>query len=177
MTDCFNRAVAVVLSHEGGFSNHGSDPGGATNHGISLRWLKTQGLYGDLDDDGDVDIEDILAIDIGHATRIYREKFWQKNHYDRVIDCDVATKVFDMSVNMGAYQAHKILQRALNSIGDRLAVDGVIGPITVAATNTANPDDLLEALRHEQRLFYLSLIKRRPSLAVFEKGWLRRALA
>ena len=177
MTDCFNKAVAVILAHEGGFSNHGADPGGATNYGISLRWLKSQGLYGDLDDDGDVDIDDILAVDLCHATRIYREKFWQKNHYDRVIDCGVATKVFDMSVNMGPQQAHKLLQRALNGLGERLHVDGVIGPITLTAANTSDPDGLLDALRDEQRRFYLSLIKHRPALAVFQKGWLKRAAA
>ena len=175
--DCFNKAITVVLEHEGGFSNHEADPGGATNYGISLRWLKTQGLYGDLDDDGDVDIDDILAVDLDMAKRIYREKFWQKNHYDRVIDCDVATKIFDMSVNMGATQAHKLLQRALNGLGDSLAVDGIIGPITITAMNTVDPDSLVEALRDEQRRFYLSLIKNRPSLAVFQRGWLRRALA
>ena len=177
MSDCFNRAVAVILAHEGGFSNHGADPGGATNYGISLRWLKSQGLYGDLDDDGDVDIDDILAIDLGRATRIYREKFWQKNHYDRVIDCTIATKVFDMSVNMWPSQAHKLLQRALNGLGDTLQVDGIVGPITVTATNTSDPDELLDALRAEQRRFYLSLIKHRPTLAVFKRGWLKRAAA
>ena len=56
---CFSKAITVILKHEGGFSNHSSDPGGATNYGISLRWLKSEGLYGDLDDDGDVDIDDI----------------------------------------------------------------------------------------------------------------------
>jgi len=177
MTDCFNKAVAIILAHEGGFSNHGADPGGATNYGISLRWLKSEGMYGDLDDDGDVDIKDILAIDVGHATRIYRDKWWNKYHYDRVIDCEVATKVFDMSVNMGAAQAHKLAQRALNSLGGRLDADGIVGPITLSAINTAEPSNLLDALRDEQKRFYLSLIKHRPSLAVFKRGWIKRASA
>lgn len=175
--DCFNKAVLVILEHEGGFSNHEADPGGATNFGISLRWLKTQGLYGDLDDDGKVDIEDIKAIDIEIATRIYRDKWWNKYHYDRFIDCSIATKVFDISVNMGGRRAHKILQQAINYLGGNLVIDGIIGPITVKSANIENPGALLDEIRKEQKRFYLSLIAKRPAMAVFRRGWLRRAAA
>ena len=174
---CFSKAVIVILEHEGGFSNHESDPGGATNFGISLRWLKSEGMYGDLDDDGDVDIEDIKAIDIEIATRIYRDKWWNKYHYDRFVDCGVATKVFDMSVNMGGSRAHKILQQAIRSLGGNLSVDGVIGPITMKLSNIEDPGVLLEELRGEQKRFYLRLIANRPSMSVFRRGWLRRAAA
>ena len=36
----FNDAIPTVLRHEGGFENDVNDPGGATNFGVSLRWLK-----------------------------------------------------------------------------------------------------------------------------------------
>ena len=174
---CFSKALPVILKHEGGFSDHKDDPGKATNFGISLRWLKTEGLYGDLDDDGDVDIDDIKAIDFSVASRIYREKWWNRNHYDRIKDCDLATKVFDMCINMGSRQAHKIVQRSLSNLGNRLVVDGIIGPVTMTLINTVNTDALLEAIRDEQRRFYLRLIDKKPSLSVFKKGWLRRAAA
>ena len=174
---CFNKAVLVVLEHEGGFSNHKNDPGRATNFGISLRWLKDQGLYGDLDDNNTVDIEDIKAITVETASRIYREKWWEKYHYDRVIDCPLATKVFDMAVNMGGSRAHKILQGAINRIGGELIVDGIIGPRTITATNTSDSDTLLAEIRKEQEKFYLRLIAKKPALGVFRNGWLRRAAA
>lgn len=174
---CFSKAITVILVHEGGFSNHDDDPGGATNYGISLRWLKSQHLYGDLDDDGDVDIDDIMMVDRQAAVRMYREKWWDKYHYDRIIDCDIATKVFDMSVNMGGSRAHKILQHAINSLGGNLAIDGIIGPKTITATNIVDANTLLDELRHEQQRFYLALIARKPTMAVFRKGWLRRAQA
>lgn len=175
--DCFNEAIIRLKPLEGGFSNHKDDPGGATNYGISLRWLKTQGLLGDLDDDGDVDIDDILAMDWETAVSIYRDKWWNKYHYDRIKDCEIAGKVFDISVNMGARQAHKLVQRALRTLGADIAVDGIVGPITIKGMNTEDPDILLDEIRNEQRRFYLNLIKRKPSLAVFKKGWLRRAAA
>ena len=177
MSDCFNKAVTNVLKHEGGFSNHDADPGGATNFGISLRWLKSQGLYGDLDDDGDVDINDILALDIESASRIYRDKWWNKYFYDRIMDCTIAIKVFDMSVNMGGSRSHKILQHSLNYLGAKLNIDGVIGPLTITAINTEDPHLLVTEIRLEQKRFYLSLIARKPSMSVFKNGWLRRAEA
>ena len=174
---CFSKAITVVLEHEGGFSDHPSDPGGATNFGISLRWLRDQGLYGDFDDDGDVDIDDIKAITSETASRIYREKWWNKYHYDRIIDCDLATKVFDMSINMGSNRAHRILQQSINNIGGNLNIDGIIGPITVKAVNVDDKDMLMTEIRGEQRRFYLRLISKRPELSIFKKGWLRRAEA
>ena len=144
--DCFNEAIIKVLEHEGGFSNNEHDPGGATNYGISLRWLKSQGLYGDLDDDGDVDIDDILAIDRETSIRMYREKWWNKYHYDRVIDCEIATKLFDMSINMGGRQAHKLLQYSLRTLGANIVVDGIIGPATISATNIEDPEILLDEI-------------------------------
>ena len=174
---CFEKAVTVVLKNEGGFANHSSDPGGATNFGISLRWLKSQGLYGDFDDDGDVDIDDILTLDVEAATRVYRDKWWNANMYDRIINCDVATKLFDTTVNTGASRSHKILQRSLNNLGAKLVIDGVIGPITIKTTNTEDPETLLQAFRLEQKSFYMRLIHKKPSLAVFRNGWLARAQA
>lgn len=32
----FDTALARLLAHEGGYSNHPSDPGGPTNYGITL---------------------------------------------------------------------------------------------------------------------------------------------
>jgi lysozyme family protein len=33
----FERALAAVLVHEGGYVNHPKDPGGATNKGVTQR--------------------------------------------------------------------------------------------------------------------------------------------
>lgn len=174
---CFSKAIIHVLKNEGGFANHSSDPGGATNFGISLRWLKSQGLYGDFDDDGDVDIDDILKLDRESASRVYRDKWWNPNMYDRIVNCDVATKVFDTAINAGASRAHKILQRSLVNLGAHLDIDGVLGPVTLTATNNVFSDSLLAEYRDEQKRFYLGLIKNTPSFAVFRNGWLARAAA
>ena len=43
--DAFARAVAIVLSDviEGGLVDHPKDPGGLTNHGVSLRFALSAG--------------------------------------------------------------------------------------------------------------------------------------
>ncbi|MBX9704870.1 MAG: hypothetical protein K5Q00_01335, partial [Gammaproteobacteria bacterium] len=37
----YDYAASVVLLHEGKYTDHPADPGGATNYGISLRFLKS----------------------------------------------------------------------------------------------------------------------------------------
>src|SRR5690606_25383140 len=89
----------------------------------------------------------------------------------------VATKTLDLAVNMGRVPAVKLLQRALCVAGHPVDVDGVIGPQTIGAVNAADPDLLLELYRVQAARYYHDLVDRRPDLAVFERGWLRRALA
>ena len=61
----FDTAFRHLLGEEGGYVNHPADRGGATNWGISLRFLKAEGKIDanrdgrhdlDLDMDGDMDV-------------------------------------------------------------------------------------------------------------------------
>ena len=59
----FKQAHAFVRKWEGGFDDHPNDPGGVTNYGVSLAYLKDHGLdIGDINDDGVIDRKDILAM-------------------------------------------------------------------------------------------------------------------
>jgi len=176
----FNHAVGVVLKHEGGYINHRSDPGGATNYGISLRFLHARGeLDGieefDIDGDGDIDADDIKALSVQDARGIYFRYWWSKYNYHLLLDMDIATKIFDMSVNMGSRQSHKLAQRAARADGRLLKDDGLLGPKSFKGLNGCNPDILLGALRVQCECFYKSLINNKPEFKVFEAGWLVRA--
>ena len=79
---------------------------------------------------------------------------------------------FDMVVNMGQRRAVKILQKAYNSKGCKLVVDGLIGRKTIAASKKID-NSRLKVFRI---LFYTDLVERKPKLMDFIVGWLRRAM-
>lgn len=162
--DRFRVAIETVLRHEGGYVKDPNDPGGETNWGISKR------SYPHLD---------IARLTRDDAIAIYRRDWWDRYGYHRIKSIDVATKVMDLAVNMGAPAAHGCLQRALHACGQRhVAIDGQIGPQTITACNQVKPRvALLAALRAEAAAHYRGLIERRPDLARYERGWLNRAYA
>lgn len=173
----YTKAIRVVLEHEGGFVNDPVDPGGATNYGISLRWLSKQGLLGDFDHDGDVDVDDIRKMTRERAVELYYKEWWLKYGYYQLVHDDLATKVFDLAVNMGAKQSGKLLQRAIAQFDSKIEIDGVVGPKTIIAANKIMGESLVVVLRMEAMEFYASLIKKNPEFEKYRRGWTRRAMA
>lgn len=178
MSKSFEDAISFVMKHEGGFVNHKKDAGGATNYGISLRFLKSAGI--DIDGDSDSDIDDILAIDKQKASEIYKTYWWDRYGYDRIQDSDIAKKVFDLAVNMGAPRAHKLTQISVNRLRDKpIAVDGILGRQSFEAINELIKKDKSRALYLElienACHFYTNLVADNPELKVFLKGWINRA--
>ena len=149
----FNLAISVTLDNEGGLSENPSDPGGLTNFGISQRSYPN------------VDIRNLTR---DAAAAIYRRDFWR---YDAVLSQPVATKLFDMSVNMG-HTAIAILQRCVS-----VPADGLWGPTTCAAVNTVNAamPGLLDEYKMELANHYRNIVLAKPEMAQFLQGWLRRA--
>ena len=178
----FDAAIATVIHHEGGFVNHVKDPGGATNFGISLRFLDSVGDFdgdgwkdGDFDHDGDVDIDDIRGMTEQQAIGFYYTHWWEKYRYSHIHNQGVATRVMDMAVNMGGRQAHKILQRSMRSFGVLLVDDGILGAKTLEAINTTPPSLLEAAYRAQLDGFYRMLVELKPAdRSVFLNGWLNR---
>lgn len=174
----FELAIPIILAHEGPFVDDPQDPGGATNFGISLRFLK--GLTNrhkqlisvyDADQNGVIEQQDIRQLTRNAAINIYKTYWWDCYKYSEISDQKIATKIFDLAVNMGSKVAHICLQRALrSSIGVDFPEDGKLDSKIFHTINNAHPMVLLAALRSEAAGYYRSLKKPR-----FEKGWLRRA--
>ncbi len=158
----FEHAVSFVLAHEGGYSDDADDDGGETKFGISKR------SYPDID---------INALTVEQAKAIYKRDFWEPQLYKDIKDVNLATKVFDLAVNMGSSWAHRLVQRALRATGQDILEDGILGPMTLSAINKADLTDLLAALKSEAAGYYRTLAATKPKRAKFLKGWLKRAYA
>ena len=151
----FEYALAAVLRHEGGLADNPHDPGGVTQFGISMRFLKAVGL--DPNRDGAVDRLDVLGLTPEAAAPIYREYFWNALRCNILPDgLDLA--VFDSAVNQGQGAAAKMLQRAAGA-----KPDGQIGPNTIAAIRLKDPSDLLLDFMARRCLRYAST----PKILIF----------
>lgn len=164
----FEKTHAFTALWEGGRAEHPADPGGTTNYGISLRFLKEQGDEGDIDGDGDVDADDVLALTPEAAARLMKRHFWDPLRLDELKPFCAAV-IYDTAVNMGASCARRLTQKALG-----LREDGVWGPLTFAALRTCSDRKTAVAVCHLRRARYHELVRKNAELAPFLRGWLRR---
>jgi lysozyme family protein len=172
-----------ILDREGGYVNDPNDPGGATNHGVTIHTMRRLGL--DLDGDGAVTEQDARRLSREQAREIFIRHYFEVPGIAKLPDA-LQPSVFDMYVNAGA-GAVRILQRLLGRMGHIVAVDGAIGPKTVAAAQAAYtkaPDHIADAYGIERRNYYYSLADNRPASRKYARrrdgnkgGWILRAEA
>ena len=156
-----------IIAREGGFVNDPDDPGGATNHGVTIHTLRRLGL--DLDGDGAITSADVRRLSRARAHAIMVDHYFTRPRIGELPDALHAT-VFDMHVNAGAH-AIRLLQRLLGDMGERVAVDGQIGPQTIAAAARAYrkaPKHIADAYGIARRNYYYRLADRRPAAGVAE---------
>ena len=166
-----------IILREGGYVNDPDDPGGATKYGVTIGTMRRLGM--DLDRDGDIDAEDVKA----QARQIFVDHYFHRPRIGDLPD-PLQASVFDMYVNAGS-NAVKILQRLLNDMGQRIAVDGGIGPQTLEAARIAfgsAPGHLADAYGIARRNYYYALADRRPASRKYARtraggkgGWIKRA--
>lgn len=180
MPDIQDIARAIV-AREGGFVNDPDDPGGATKHGVTIHTMRRLGL--DLTGDGQVDISDVRQLTRAEAERIFLQHYF---HGPRIAGLPevLQASVFDMYVNAGS-NAVRILQRLLRQMGHDVAVDGVIGPQTIAAAQAAAqaaPDHISDAYGIARRNYYFRIADTRAASRKYVRrrdggkgGWIVRA--
>lgn len=174
--NAFVIALQETLAKEGR-GNHKNDRGGATDYGISLRFL--QGLPdidGDINGDGHVSELDIQALNPSDVARLYRKYFWDHYRLDEIRHDRIAIKAFDLLVNMRSKPAVKIFQRALRACNNSVHEDGLLGSETFLAINSIHDQrNMLAAMRSEAYGHYRLIIAADPTQAVHHNGWKNRA--
>ena len=153
MNDRFNWIIKFVLDAEGGYDNDPDDPGGETKYGIDKR------------SHPDVNIKELT---IEEAKDIYFTEYWTKFKCEQFTE-PVGEVYFDCCVNTGAKQSNKFVQRAVGT-----EADGIIGPKTLAAVKTKDPNVLANAIIGQRQKFYEDLAYNKASLKKFLKGWTNR---
>jgi len=155
MESNFQKALKLVLVHEGGFVDHPSDPGGATNKGVTLetfrRYVKPNGT-----------VADLKKITDAQIATVYRNQYWNKCNCDK-LPAGLDYAVFDFAVNSGPSRAARYLQAVLG-----VAEDGVIGSGTLGAIDNAGT--AIRGLAAKRMAFLRSL----KTWDTFGKGWTRR---
>lgn len=170
-----------IVAREGGYVDDPDDPGGATKFGVTIKTLRRLGL--DLTGDGKVTKSDVKKLSQTQAIEIFLEHYFVAPRLGQLPE-KLQAPVFDMYVNAGSH-AVKILQRLLNDVGHDVAVDGVLGPLTLTATNAAmaiSEDHFVDAYGIARRNYYLRLADQRPASRKYARrrdggkgGWIVRA--
>lgn len=146
----FDAAFSKLLQHEGGYSDHASDPGGKTRWGVTDVVAREAGYKGDMRD---------LPLDF--AKSIYRQSYWNPIRANE-LPPGVRYAVFDAAVNSGVGQAIRWLQRAVGVLED-----GQIGPRTLAAVEATQPDYAVRRMLG----YRLDAMTRMAGWPAFSKGW------
>lgn len=153
----FQRALKLVLKHEGGWADHPKDPGGATMKGVTIgtfrAYVKPNATKAEL-----------RAITDEQLATVYRRHYW-----DAVLGAElpdgVDYAVFDFAVNSGPKRAAQYLQGVVG-----VSQDGRIGPATLKAVRSFPHAKVINDLCDAR----MSFLKRLKTWPTFRKGWSSR---
>lgn len=171
-----DEMIDGILDREGGYVNHPSDPGGATNFGITQAVARANGYQGHMRD-----------LPKATARAIYRREYVEKPGFLGVAEIDpvVAEELIDSGVNAGQARAKLWFQQALNVLNRRgldyadIAEDGALGPRTLAAFQALRRKRgaatarrlMMKSLNGLQFMHYYNLAKGGTKFEDFFPGW------
>lgn len=156
----YPNVMKEIFTHEGGYVDNPSDPGGATNMGITFSVLQEwRGKP--------ITKADVKSLTKAEASLIYEANYWNKVKGDS-LPAGIDLVMMDGSVNSGIGRGPKWVQTALH-----VTVDGKVGPTTIAAANSANKAEVINDAC-DARMAFLKGLKTWPT---FGNGWESRVKA
>ena len=155
----------IIAKWEGKFVDDPIDKGGATNMGITIGTWRSVGY--DKNGDGIIDVQDMKLLDYNDFSAVLRI-YWNRWQADNIENQSVAGILVDWVWASGVWGI-KIPQRILG-----LKEDGIVGPATLKAVNSADQKELFEKIFEARKKFFEDIAKNNPSQKRFIKGWLNR---
>ncbi len=158
----YKKLIPLIKKWEGGFVNNPSDPGGATNSGVTLSTFRS--VYGK-----DKTVQDLKNMTMEQWEYIFKKKFWDRWKADDIDNQAIANLLVDWLWASGVYGI-KYPQEVLG-----VKTDGIVGLKTLAAINYyPNKKELFDKLWNRRKKHFEDIVRNRPQSKVFLKGWLRR---
>ena len=158
----FEAIQSMIDKWEGGYVDHPSDPGGATNMGITLATLARWRGH------------PVTKSDVKSLTRQEQRQI-MKSYYYNVISGDslapgVAAVTYNAAILHGPKRAATFLQSAIARFDPSIEIDGAIGPATAAAARLVPIASLVNIFIEVE----LSFLRGLSTWPVFGKGWENR---
>ena len=176
MNENFKKGLEYVYVNEGFRSDDKFDAGGSTYRGVSVLFLRAEGI--DVNRDGRINSKDIdyLQKNPELIEKIYFDHFYKKCKADRISHYGVATALFDSSVLFGTGRGQRMLQKAINEqLEDKISEDGVIGSITLSKLELCDPNKIIESICWQRVFKHVARVDKKKSQTKFLLGWTRRA--
>ncbi|GGH18014.1 glycoside hydrolase family 108 protein [Mucilaginibacter phyllosphaerae] len=182
MTAQFEATYAITMKNEGGYANNPNDRGGETWRGIARNfWGSWPGwkIVDQIKQTNPASLNAALAANTQLESLVlvfYKQNFWNPLRLDQIVCAQIANQLFDISVNSGTARGAKMLQQAINQFrgNNPIAVDGQVGPATLAAANSIGHQQLYNQINVLRAAFYNSIIQNNPSQAQFRNSWFSR---
>jgi lysozyme family protein len=155
----------LLWNLEGGFTNNPVDPGGATNHGITLN---TYIEYCNKTNKPKPTVQDLKELTKTVWLDIVKTMYWDVWQADKINNQSVAEILVDWYFNSGIWGI-RIPQRLLG-----LKEDGIVGNATISTINAMNQSELFNMIYNARKTFYINIVKNNPKQSIFLKGWMNR---
>lgn len=166
MQEDLEKAFAVIIRWEGGWTESPAEPGGASNWGISMitfgDWRKKHSLPPPT-------FDDLKALTSDQAIGIYEEMWTPRIIFDQ-LPVGVDLMVLNNCINLGVVGGINLLQQELG-----VPQTGKINGTTLLALRSLSSPDRAAAFCAQLSTGWLMVKRKAPNWDKYHAGWTNRA--
>lgn len=172
----FKQAYEVIESHEGGYVFDKEDPGGETYKGVSRKyhpnwigWAIVDKHKSQPDFPRTLELSNELEKEVKF---LYETEYWNIINANSIENQQIATDIFDFSVNAGIKSSIRLVQKIVG-----VGIDGFCGVRTIKALNSYDFEKFVTLFQIERIQYYIERVKERPSKKKYFYGWVKRVFS